>query len=146
MKPRWFISLEKPFLKSKFFVLPLSFFLFPLAFALPLQAPIPGMYQCFGSSEGPFEANVDDINATLEFPTSQTYRFTTASATEEGSVSSFVLETSDNADDEVTMTTLWQGGSVLQLQPSSGSAPYRGAFFIDNLGHSYAVVQNNNGI
>jgi hypothetical protein len=147
MKLYWFIlELEKPFLKSKLLLFLLSSLFLPLAFALPLQAPLPGIYQCFSSSEGPFEATVDDINATLEFPTPQTYRFTTASASEEGTVSSFVLETTDNTDDDATLTALWQGGSVLQLQPSSGSAPYVGAFFVDNLGHSYAIVQNNNGI
>jgi hypothetical protein len=134
-------SSERPFWKTTFmfFLFSLSSFLFPLAFALPLQDPIPGTYQCFSSSEGPFEETVQDIGATLEFPDATSYRFTTASASEEGTVSSYTFES-----DEEMFDAIWQGGSVLQLQPSSGSAPYEGAFFVDNLGAMYVIVQNNN--
>jgi hypothetical protein len=124
-----------------FFLLPLSSFLLPLALALPLQDPIPGTYQCFSSKEGAFEENVEDIGATLEFVNATTYRFTTASATEEGTVSSYTLESGEEKFD-----AFWQGASVLKLQPGSGSAPYEGAFFVDNLGASYVVIQNNNGL
>jgi hypothetical protein len=109
--------------------------------ALPLQEPIPGTYKCFSSQEGPFEANVQDIGATLEFINTTTYRFTTASASEEGTVKSYIFESDEEAFD-----TFWQGGSVLELQPSSGSAPYEGAFFVDNLGAVYTIIQNNNGL
>lgn len=124
-----------------FFLLPLSSCLLPIAFALPLQEPIPGSYSCFSSQEGPFEEVVEDIGATLEFINATTYRFTTASATEEGTVNSYTFESGEEVFD-----AFWQGGSVLQLQPSSGSAPYEGAFFTDNLGSSYIVIQNNNGL
>jgi hypothetical protein len=116
------------------------------AYALPFQEPIPGTYQCFSSQESPFEENVEDIGATLEFPNAQTYRLTTASATEEGTVSSSAIDTSSDAEIEAAMTALWQGGSNLVLQPSSGSVPYEGGFFVDHLGSSYAVIQNNNGL
>jgi hypothetical protein len=117
------------------------FLLFTFSFALPLQGPIPGVYQCFSSQVGPFEEEVEDIGATLEFVSATTYRFTTTSATEEGTVSSYTFESGEEVFD-----ALWKGASVLQLQPSSGSAAYEGAFFVDNLGASYTVIQNNNGL
>lgn len=111
------------------------------AFALPLQDPIPGTYQCFSSQENAFAEEVEDIGATLEFVDASTYRFTTTSASEEGTVKSYDFESGDEAFDAV-----WQSGSVLELQPSSGSAPYAGMFLLDNLGASYIIVQNNNGL
>jgi hypothetical protein len=130
---------RKPFLAFLLFTLYSSLFTF--SFALPLQDPIPGTYQCYSSSEGPFEENVNDIGATLEFISATSYRFTTASATEEGTIESYTFESSEEVFD-----AFWQGGSVLQLQPSGGSTPYEGAFFLDNLGSSYIVIQNNNGL
>jgi hypothetical protein len=117
------------------------FCLFSVSFALPFQEPLTGTYQCFSSSEGPFEENVQDIGARLEFINATTYRFTTASATEEGSIKSYDFESG-----EETFDAFWQSGSVLELTPSSGSAPYAGMFLLDNLGASYAVIQNNNGL
>ncbi len=117
------------------------FLLLAFSHALPLQEPISGTYSCFSSQEGPFEENVEDIGATLEFITATSYRFTTASASEEGTISTYTFESSDKIFDAI-----WQGGSVLQLQPSSGSAPYEGAFFVDNLGAMYVIIQNNNGL
>jgi hypothetical protein len=110
------------------------------SFALPFQDPIPGSYQCFSSQVGPFEENIEDIGAILEFTNATTYRFTTSSATEEGTVSSYTFESSEEIFD-----ALWQGASILNLQPSSGSTAYEGAFFVDNLGASYIIIQNNNG-
>jgi hypothetical protein len=126
MKPLWFILVT---------------LFWGFGFALPFQDPIPGSYRCFSSQVGPFEENVEDIGATLEFTNATTYRFTTASATEEGTVSSYTFESNEEIFD-----TLWQGASVLKLQPSSGSAAYEGAFFVDTLGASYAIIQNNNGL
>jgi hypothetical protein len=138
------ISLNTVFQRSSTLLL-LTFallpFTFSLVFALPLQEPIPGTYQCFSSSEGAFEEDAEDIGATLEFVNTTTYRFTTASASEEGTVTSYTFES-----DEAAFDTFWQGGSVLELQPSSDSAPYKGAFFVDNLGAVYTVIQNNNGL
>ncbi len=116
------------------------FSLFTFSFALPLQEPVVGSYTCFASKTNMFDVNAKDIGASLEFVDAQTYRFTTASATEEGTVSSSVF------DSDATFDTLWQSGSALILQPSSGSASYAGAFLTDKLGHSYVIVQNNNGL
>jgi hypothetical protein len=110
------------------------------AFALPLQEPVPGTYQCFSSQTDPFDVNALSIGATLEFMTSQSYRFTTTSATEEGKVSSSLFE-----DTEEGINVLFQSGSVLALQPNSSSAAYEGGFFVDALGEAYIIIQNNNG-
>jgi hypothetical protein len=112
-----------------------------LSYALPFQEPVAGKYQCFASQDDAFDTNARDAGATLEFITAQSYRFTTTSATEEGTVSSYTFESN-----EAVFDALWQGASVLQLQPSSGSAAYEGAFFVDKLGASYVVIQNNNGL
>jgi hypothetical protein len=117
-----------------------------ISHALTFQEPIPGLYSCFSSQEDMFDANAQDIGATLEFTTPQTYRFTTTSATEEGTLSSSAIDTSSDSEAEAAMTALWQGGSNLALQPSSGSAPYAGGFFVDHLGNYYIVIQNNNGL
>ncbi len=115
--------------------------LWGFSFALPLQEPLPGSYQCFSSPTDPFDQNAQDIGATLEFVNATSYRFTTASASEEGTISTYTFESNDKIFDAI-----WQGGSVLQLQPISGSAPYEGAFFVDNLGAMYVIIQNNNGL
>jgi hypothetical protein len=128
-------------------ILLLMFFLLStLGYALPFQEPVAGQYQCFSSQEGPFEEKVEDIGATLEIVDTQTYRFTTTSATEEGTVNSFAIDTGNDSEAEAAMSALWQGGSNLVLQPNSGSAPYAGGFFVDHQGNIYTVIQNSNGI
>jgi hypothetical protein len=122
-----------------------TFYLSP-AFALPLQEPLPGVYKCFSSAEGPFETTVVDTGATLEFIDAQTYRFTTATASEEGTVSSSVIDTSGDVEGETAMTAIWQGGSNLVLEPRSGNTIYQGGFFVDYQGNRYTVIQNNNGL
>lgn len=117
----------------------LFIWLFGVIYALPLQDPIPGIYQCFLSPTDPFDINAQAISATLEFLNPQSYRFTTASATEEGSITTAVFESSEENTD-----ALFQSGSVLSLQPNTSSAAYEGAFFIDYLGEAYVIIANNN--
>jgi hypothetical protein len=124
-----------------FLTLSLFTFHLSLVLALPLQKPAVGTYQCFSSQDDPFDENAQDIGATLEIVDATTYRFTTASAREEGTVSS-----SEFQSGEPVFDALWQGGSLLSLQPSSGSAPYEGAFFTDTFGGHYVIIQNNNGL
>lgn len=121
------------------FILLFSSYFFS-AFALPFQEPITGIYQCYSSPTDPFDQNAQSIGATLEFPTAQTYRFTTASATEEGSVS-----TSEFADDG-NIERIFQSGSTLVLQPNNSSTAYEGSFFVDFLGEAYILIANNNNI
>lgn len=126
------------------FLLPLTLFIgysLSLVLALPFQAPLNGSYQCFSSSESPFAESVQDVDARLEFTSVNTYRFTTATASEEGTVKSYNFEIGEGAFD-----IYWQGGSLLELQPSSGSAPYAGMFLLDNFGASYTIIQNNHGL
>ena len=117
----------------------LSWFL-GLVYALPLQEPITGIYQCYSSPTDPFDVNAQAIGATLEFPTSQTYRFVTASATEEGNVSSSEFV---NAED---IENIFQSGSTLVLQPNTSSTAYEGSFFVDFLGKAYIMIANNNNL
>lgn len=124
--------------KTLFLLLLFSFF-FPLAFALPLQDPIPGTYQCFVAGDDPFGVDVQAAGASLEIVDAATYRFNTNSATEEGTITVYPIE--DNAVDG-----FMQGGSGLQLQPNTNSTPYIGMFFADNVGGHYVIIQNNNGV
>jgi hypothetical protein len=117
-----------------------SFFLFPLAFALPLQEPVPGVYTCYSAAD-PFDLNAQSINATLEFFANQTYRFTTASATEEGMFTSSLYQGSDDGTN-----TLFQSGSNLALQPNTSNTIYQGSFLMDYLGEGYVLIANNNNV
>ncbi len=118
----------------------LSPFPFSLVFALPLQEPIIGVYQCYSSPTDPFDQNAQSIGATLEFPTPQTYRFSTASASEEGRVSTSEFPNDGNVEN------VFQSGSNLVLQPSNSSTAYEGSFFVDFLGEAYILIANNNNI
>ncbi len=126
----------------KLFLL-LTFYLslFCFSYALPFQEPIAGSYTCFASETDMFDVNAKDIGATLELIDAQTYRFTTTSATEEGTVSSSTFENGDAAFD-----ALWQGGSSIAMQPDSGSEPYGGGFLVDWQGSMYVLIQNNNNL
>jgi hypothetical protein len=119
------------------FLFSLFFFFYSVAFALPLQEPMPGVYTCYSSTD-PFDLNAQSINATLEFFTNQTYRFTTASATEEGMVDSSFYQDSEN--------TLFQSGSNLALRPNTSSTIYTGSYFMDYLGEGYVLIENSNNV
>jgi hypothetical protein len=113
--------------------------LFTLAYALPFQEPTSGVYTCY-SGPDPFDLNAPSINATLEFFPDFTYRFTTASATEEGIVaSSLYAENGDGSE------ALFQSGSSLALQPNSSSTVYEGGFLMDYVGETYAIIYTNTG-
>jgi hypothetical protein len=118
----------------------LTFYLSPV-FALPLQGPIVGVYQCYSSPTDPFDMNAQSINATLEFFADQTYRFTTASATEAGIIATNIYQ--GEAD---SIEILFQSGSALALQPTTSSNIYKGNFFMDYLGEGYVTIGNNNGV
>jgi hypothetical protein len=124
-----------------FLLLTLYLSLFTCAYALPFQEPVAGNYTCFASETDMFDVNAKDIGATLELIDAQTYRFTTTSATEEGTVSSSTFENGDAAFD-----ALWQGGSSIAMQPDSGSEPYGGGFLVDWQGGMYVLIKNNNGL
>lgn len=122
------------------FLLPLSSFLFPLAFALPFQEPIPGVYECFVAGDDPFSANVQNAGARLEIKPNATYTFTTASATESGAFQILSLE------NDTQMTQLFRSGVELSLTPQSGSSAYYGSFVIDKQGSLYVLIQNTGGV
>ncbi len=113
--------------------------LFNTAYALPFQAPVSGVYQCFSSGESIFDANAKDIGATLAITADNSYTFTTSNATENGSVT--VSEDTSN-----DLSSYFQSGSFLSLQPSSGSTPYQSMFVSDNYGGLYVFIRNNNGL
>lgn len=116
----------------------LSPFLFPLAFALPFQEPVAGSYQCFIAGEDPFNVNTQDAGAILEL-NSETYTLITASATEQGSV---LFEEFPNEG----MEDIFQSGSNINLQPSSGGEVYGGMFLADWQGGMYVIIKNNNDL
>jgi hypothetical protein len=109
-------------------------------YALPFQEPVAGTYQCFASSANPFDAGARDAGATLEIIDSQTYKLSTASASEEGSVT-----VSELGEDVNNMAQIFQSGSGVTFQPSSGSAPYVAMFMMDADNNRYIFIQNNNG-
>jgi hypothetical protein len=123
-----------------FFLLFLSSFLLPLAFALPFQEPIPGSYQCFIAGQDPFAAEVKDAGARLELRPDKTYTLATASASENGTF------TTQSMEDEKDMTQLFQSGVGIELYPQSGSAAYGGMFIIDKQGGLHTLVQNSGGV
>jgi hypothetical protein len=130
----------KPYASLLSFLFALFSFLYSVAFALPFQEPTVGVYNCY-SSPDPFDLNAPSINATLEFFADQTYRFTTASATEEGMMNSVLYE--GNSED---LENLFQSGSSLALRPSSSNTIYPGNFYVDYLGKGYVVIANNNNV
>lgn len=118
----------------------ISFILFVSAvYALPFQQPVTGDYQCFSSEESIFDVNAVNIGATLTVNADGSYTFTTSNASENGSVA--VSE--DTSDD---LSSYFQSGSILSLQPSSGSAAYQGMFVSDKSGGMYVFIRNNNGL
>ncbi|MGL4611772.1 MAG: hypothetical protein ACRCYY_19190 [Trueperaceae bacterium] len=111
-----------------------------MAFALPFQEPIPGVYQCFSVQGNPFLDEAQDAGARLEIGVNGTYSFTTTSATENGTFQIASLE------DDTELTPLFRSGVELTLTPSSGSSAYYGMFIIDKQGSLYVLVQNNNSV
>jgi hypothetical protein len=109
------------------------------AYALPFQTPAQGDYQCFSSAENIFDANAQNTGATLTINADGSYTFTTSSASENGSVQ--VTE-----DTTADLERVFQNGSSLSLQPSSGSAAYEGMFATDKQGGMYVFVYTNSVI
>jgi hypothetical protein len=112
------------------------FILLGISYALPFQAPVPGNYQCVSSEESPFDANAQDTGATLTINADGSYTFTTSSASENGSVQA-------NEETAKELEQLFQNGSTLSLQPSSGSTAYEGLFATDKQGGMYVFVFTN---
>jgi hypothetical protein len=115
---------------------PLFSFLLPLAFALPFQEPIPGLYECFIAGEDPFAAELKDAGATLELRPDKTYTLQTASASENGTF------TTQSMEDESDMTQLFKSGTGIELYAESGTAAYGGMFILDRADyiHSYKIA------
>lgn len=123
-----------------FYLFLLTFNLSLFTFALPFQEPVIGVYQCY-SSPDPLDPNAQDIGATLEFFPDYTYRFTTPSAVEEGTVAP-LLYGSQTEDIKI----LFQSGSSLALKPNSSNTVYTGDYLMDYFGESYTFIENNNGV
>jgi hypothetical protein len=119
---------------------PLFSFLLPLAFALPFQEPIPGLYECFIAGEDPFAAELKDAGATLELRPDKTYTLQTASASENGTF------TTQSMEDESDMTQLFKSGTGIELYAESGTAAYGGMFILDRQGGLHTLVQNSGGV
>jgi hypothetical protein len=123
----------------KLFVTTCFILLVSVSYALPFQAPTPGNYSCFSSEESIFDENARDIGATLTINADNSYTFTTSNASENGSV---VISEDTSAE----LTDYFQNGSILKLQPSSGSAAYDGMFVSDKQNGMYIMLKNNNGL
>jgi hypothetical protein len=131
------LSMKKPYsCLLKFLLFPLFSFLFPLAFALPYQEPVPGVYRCFAAGANPFDAAAQDTGATLEILADATYILKTASAAEQGFVT--VQETAE-------FEGFFESGSAVDFVPNNSDAYYFGHFFVDSLGGMYVLVQLSDG-
>jgi hypothetical protein len=120
----------------RFLLFSLSSFLFPLAFALPYQEPVPGVYRCFAAGANPFDSAAQDTGATLELLADASYILKTASASEQGFVT--VQETAE-------FEGLFQSGSSVDFVPNNSDTYYFGYFFVDSLGGMYVVVTLTDG-
>jgi hypothetical protein len=116
------------------------FSLLPFSHALSFQDPIPGSYTCFVSEQDAFDVNARDAGATLDVVTAQTYKLSTATATEEGSI-----KASELGEDMSDLGQVFKSGSNVIFQPSSSSSPYAALFLSDSENNSYILIQNNNG-
>ena len=87
------------------------------SYALPFQAPVAGDYSCFSSEKSVFDANAQDIGASLTIAADGSYTFTTSSASENGTVT-----VSEDTSDDLNRLSFQSGSSPEVLQPSSGSA------------------------
>lgn len=114
----------------------LSPFLLPLAFALPFQEPIPGVYRCFAAGANPFDTAAQDTGATLEILVDATYILKTADATEQGFVT--VQETAE-------FEGIFASGSSVDFTPNNSDTYYFGYFFVDSLGGMYVMVTLTDG-
>jgi hypothetical protein len=110
---------------------PLFSFLFPVAFALPFQEPIPGIYQCFAVGEDPYSLIAQDTGATLELHPNQTYTLQAPNASEQGA---FVF--GESTEDYFFI----ERGSLLNLKANNSTVSYLGTFFVDRLGGMYVLV------
>ncbi len=126
------------------YVVCFSFFIFllaSLAFALPLQTPIAGTYQCFVAGDNPYNSNVQDAGAVLTLQ-GFNYTLTTATATETGTF--ITREIVSIAGGELEF--YFQSGTEISLTPQSGSASYGGMFLVDSLGGAYTFIRNSGGV
>jgi hypothetical protein len=111
-------------------------FFFPLAFALPFQEPIPGVYRCFAAGANPLDNAARDTGATLELLVDASYILKTASASEQGFVR--VQETAD-------FENFFESGSSVDFVPNNSDTYYFGYFFVDSLGGMYVLVTLTDG-
>jgi hypothetical protein len=110
--------------------------LFTLAFALPFQAPVPGVYQCFAAGTNPFDVTAPDTGATLEILADATYILKTPGGSEQG-----FLEIQETADFE----DFFESGSSVDFVPNNSDTYYFGYFFVDSLGGMYVLVTLTDG-
>lgn len=109
------------------------------AYALPFQTPVAGNYQCFSSEESMLDVNAVNIGATLTINADGSYTFTTSNASENGSVQT-------QEDTSQDLSSFFQSGSFVTLQPSNSSSSYNGMFVTDKKGGMYVIIKNNNGL
>ncbi len=121
------------------FCLGIAYVLFSLAYALPFQAPVAGNYSCFSSETSIFDTNAQDAAATFTINTDGSYMLTAGSASENGSIQAQEIK-------EEGLEFIFQSGSSISLQPSSGSTPYEAMFGMDKQGGMYIMLKNNNGL
>ncbi len=119
------------------------FLTFPLSvvFALPLQDPLPGTYQCFVAGADPLAIEVQDAGASL-IVQGESYTLTTATASETGTFTAKEILIGVNT----FLDTNFQGGTELLLTPQSGSAAYIGMFLVDRMGGLYTFIKNSGGV
>lgn len=112
--------------------------------ALPFQEPVAGSYQCFASSD-PFDPNAQDANATLEISADKSYIFTTASASETGTFTTYEMAESGSEDQEIAFAQAFQSGTIVALQPADTTLLYGGLFVMDETSQ-YMLMKNNNNV
>lgn len=114
-----------------FWILVFLFLTFPLSlvFALPLQNPLPGTYQCFIAGANPLALEVQNAGASLVLQ-GESYTLTTATASETGTFTAREIV----VEDTTSLDTNFQSGTELLLIPQSGSASYVGLFLVDRMG------------
>jgi hypothetical protein len=116
-----------------------------ISYALPFQEPIAGSYQCFASAN-PFDPNAQDASATLEIGANKSYTFSTATASETGSFTTYEMADSGSEDQEIAFAQAFQSGTIVALQPANTTLLYGGLFVMEDGESSYMLVKNNNGI
>ncbi len=115
-----------------------------VAYALPFQEPVAGSYQCFAGAD-PFDPNAQDAGAMLEIGADNTYTFSTDTASETGSFTTYEMAASGSEDQDTAFAQAFASGTIVALQPANTTLLYGGLFVMDEESQ-YVLIKNNNNI